>query len=482
MNYRYIVQTLGKTALIEAAALLSALFVAIYYNEDSAPAFIYSILILLCIGAPMARVRTVEKVVRPIDGFVVVSLCWISLSLLGALPFVFSGAIPSFTDAVFETASGLTTTGESILRNVEELGRGELYWRSLTNWIGGMGVIVLLMTLTSRGGKGALHVLRAEVPGPTVDKILPKMRETALMLYKMYIVLSVLEFSALWIAGLGVYESLVLTFANAGTGGFAVKTLSVGAYGPVVQWIVGIFMVLFSLNFSVYFFMALGKFKKAFAIEEVRAIIGIVAVSVALITLNIAPMYANAFDAMRDAFFQTGTIISTSGFATADFNLWPIFSKSMIIILMFIGGCSGSTAGGLKVSRLLILFKAIKVRVMKLVNSQSYKVVTLDGNLVDNVVVHNTLVYFVIYMFLQIVSFLLLSIENHDILTTSTAVISCFNNIGPGLGEVGPMGNYAFFSDPGKWLLILNMLLGRLEIYPLIVFFGYTAHGLKKKL
>ncbi len=482
MNYRYIVQTLGKTALIEAAALLSALFVAIYYNEDSAPAFIYSILILLCIGAPMARVRTVEKVVRPIDGFVVVSLCWISLSLLGALPFVFSGAIPSFTDAVFETASGLTTTGASILRNVEELGRGELYWRSLTNWIGGMGVIVLLMTLTSRGGKGALHVLRAEVPGPTVDKILPKMRETALMLYKMYIVLSVLEFSALWIAGLGVYESLVLTFANAGTGGFAVKTLSVGAYGPVVQWIVGIFMVLFSLNFSVYFFMALGKFKKAFAIEEVRAIIGIVAVSVALITLNIAPMYANAFDAMRDAFFQTGTIISTSGFATADFNLWPIFSKSMIIILMFIGGCSGSTAGGLKVSRLLILFKAIKVRVMKLVNSQSYKVVTLDGNLVDNVVVHNTLVYFVIYMFLQIVSFLLLSIENHDILTTSTAVISCFNNIGPGLGEVGPMGNYAFFSDPGKWLLILNMLLGRLEIYPLIVFFGYTAHGLKKKL
>lgn len=385
MNYRYIVQTLGKTALIEAAALLSALFVAIYYNEDSAPAFIYSILILLCIGAPMARVRTVEKVVRPIDGFVVVSLCWISLSLLGALPFVFSGAIPSFTDAVFETASGLTTTGASILRNVEELGRGELYWRSLTNWIGGMGVIVLLMTLTSRGGKGALHVLRAEVPGPTVDKILPKMRETALMLYKMYIVLSVLEFSALWIAGLGVYESLVLTFANAGTGGFAVKTLSVGAYGPVVQWIVGIFMVLFSLNFSVYFFMALGKFKKAFAIEEVRAIIGIVAVSVALITLNIAPMYANAFDAMRDAFFQTGTIISTSGFATADFNLWPIFSKSMIIILMFIGGCSGSTAGGLKVSRLLILFKAIKVRVMKLVNSQSYKVVTLDGNLVDNV-------------------------------------------------------------------------------------------------
>ncbi len=482
MNYRYIVQTLGKTALIEAAALLSALFVAIYYNEDSAPAFIYSILILLCIGAPMARVRTVEKVVRPIDGFVVVSLCWISLSLLGALPFVFSGAIPSFTDAVFETASGLTTTGASILRNVEELGRGELYWRSLTNWIGGMGVIVLLMTLTSRGGKGALHVLRAEVPGPTVDKILPKMRETALMLYKMYIVLSVLEFSALWIAGLGVYESLVLTFANAGTGGFAVKTLSVGAYGPVVQWIVGIFMVLFSLNFSVYFFMALGKFKKAFAIEEVRAIIGIVAVSVALITLNIAPMYANAFDAMRDAFFQTGTIISTSGFATADFNLWPIFSKSMIIILMFIGGCSGSTAGGLKVSRLLILFKAIKVRVMKLVNSQSYKVVTLDGNLVDNVVVHNTLVYFVIYMFLQIVSFLLLSIENHDILTTSTAVISCFNNIGPGLGEVGPMGNYAFFSDPGKWLLILNMLLGRLEIYPLIVFFGYTARGLKKKL
>ncbi len=482
MNYRYIVQTLGKTALIEAAALLSALFVAIYYNEDSAPAFIYSILILLCIGAPMARVRTVEKVVRPIDGFVVVSLCWISLSLLGALPFVFSGAIPSFTDAVFETASGLTTTGASILRNVEELGRGELYWRSLTNWIGGMGVIVLLMTLTSRGGKGALHVLRAEVPGPTVDKILPKMRETALMLYKMYIVLSVLEFSALWIAGLGVYESLVLTFANAGTGGFAVKTLSVGAYGPVVQWIVGIFMVLFSLNFSVYFFMALGKFKKAFAIEEVRAIIGIVAVSVALITLNIAPMYANAFDAMRDAFFQTGTIISTSGFATADFNLWPIFSKSMIIILMFIGGCSGSTACGLKVSSLLILFKAIKVRVMKLVNSQSYKVVTLDGNLVDNVVVHNTLVYFVIYMFLQIVSFLLLSIENHDILTTSTAVISCFNNIGPGLGEVGPMGNYAFFSDPGKWLLILNMLLGRLEIYPLIVFFGYTAHGLKKKL
>lgn len=482
MNYRYIVQTLGKTALIEAVALLTALFVAIYYGDPSAQAFIYSIVILLCVGAPMARMRVVDKIVRPIDGFVTVSLCWISLSILGALPFVFSGAIPSFTDAVFETVSGLTTTGASVVENVELLGRGVLYWRSLTNWIGGMGVIVLLMTLTNRGGKGALHVLRAEVPGPTVEKILPRMRETAIMLYKMYIVLTGLEFVLLCLTGLGIYESLVLAFATAGTGGFSVKALSVGAYGAAVHWVVGVFMLLFSLNFSIYFFMIFGKFKKAFAIEEVRALLWIVAGAVALITLNIAHMYSNAFDALRDAFFQTGTVISTCGFATVDFNLWPSFSKAVLVFLMFIGGCSGSTAGGLKVSRLLILFKAIKIRVLKIVNSKSYKVVTLDGNLVDTAVVSNTQVYFAISMMLQMASFMLLSLENHDLETTSSAVIACFNNIGPGLGAVGPMGNYAFFSAPGKWLLIFNMLLGRLEMYPFIVLFGYSALGLTRSI
>lgn len=472
MNYRFILQTLGKAILIEAAALCSAFFVALYYGEATYRTFGLTILILLCIGGGMRAVRLKEKQVRPLDGLIVVSLCWISLTFLGALPFLFSGSIPSLADAFFETASGLTTTGASIIEDFSLFGRAELYWRSLTNWIGGMGVIVLLLTLTSKGSNGVLHVLRAEVPGPTVEKIVPKMRQTAIILYKIYIFITFVEVLALCAAGLTLYESLVLSFATAGTGGFTITALSVGAYSPAVHWIVGIFMMIFGINFSVYFYIILGKFRKVLKHEETRAFLSIVVLSVILISVNIAPLYTNGVTAIRDAFFQTTSIISTSGFATVDFNTWPMFSKAILIMLMLLGASSGSTAGGLKISRLLILYKAIKIRVLKIVNSNTYRVVKLDGALVDDTVVRNTLVYFTIYSFLQFASFIILSLDNKDLLTTSTAVIACFNNIGPGLGEVGPAGNFAAFSDWAKWLLSLNMLLGRLEIYPLVVFFG----------
>lgn len=472
MNYRFILQTLGKAVLIEAAALMTALAVALYYGESTYKAFVVTILCMTCIGGVMVSVKLKERQVRPLDGLIVVSLCWISLTFLGAIPFMLTGSIPSLADAVFETASGFTTTGASIIENFSKFGRAELYWRSLTNWIGGMGVIVLLLTLTNKGSKGVLHVLRAEVPGPTVEKIVPKMRQTAIILYRLYIIITLSEVAALWIAGLTFYESLVLSFATAGTGGFTVTALSVGAYSPAVHWIVGIFMIIFGINFSVYFYIMLGKFGKVWRHEETRAFLFIVLISVVLITWNILPLYQNGMDAVRDAFFQTASIVSTSGFATADFNLWPMFSKAILVGLMLIGASSGSTAGGLKVSRLLILFKAAKIRVLKIVNNNTYRVVKLDGALVDETVVNNTLVYFTIFSFLQFVSFIILSLDNKDFVTTSTAVIACFNNIGPGLGDVGPTGNFAMFSDWAKWLLSLDMLLGRLEIYPLVVFFS----------
>lgn len=472
MNYRFILQTLGKAVLIEAAALMTALAVALYYGESTYKAFVVTILCMTCIGGVMVSVKLKERQVRPLDGLIVVSLCWISLTFLGAIPFMLTGSIPSLADAVFETASGFTTTGASIIENFSKFGRAELYWRSLTNWIGGMGVIVLLLTLTNKGSKGVLHVLRAEVPGPTVEKIVPKMRQTAIILYRLYIIITLSEVAALWIAGLTFYESLVLSFATAGTGGFTITALSVGAYSPAVHWIVGIFMIIFGINFSVYFYIMLGKIGKAWRHEETRAFLFIVLISVVLITWNILPLYQNGMDAVRDAFFQTASIVSTSGFATADFNLWPMFSKAILVGLMLIGASSGSTAGGLKVSRLLILFKAAKIRVLKIVNNNTYRVVKLDGALVDETVVNNTLVYFTIFSFLQFVSFIILSLDNKDFVTTSTAVIACFNNIGPGLGDVGPTGNFAMFSDWAKWLLSLDMLLGRLEIYPLVVFFS----------
>lgn len=479
MNYRFILQTLGKAILIEAAALMSALAVAFYYGEETYKAFAITILFMACIGGAMVAVRLKERQVRPLDGLVVVSLCWISLTFLGAMPFMLSGSIPSLADAVFETASGLTTTGASIIEDFSGLGRAELYWRSLTNWIGGMGVIVLLLTLTNKGSKGVLHVLRAEVPGPTVEKIVPKMRQTAIILYRLYIIITLAEIVMLRISGLTFYESLVLSFATAGTGGFTITALSVGAYSPAVHWIVGIFMIIFGINFSVYFYIMLGKFGKVWKHEETRAFLGIVFAAVALIAWNILPLYENGLHALRDAFFQTTSIISTSGFATTDFNLWPMFSKSILVVLMLIGASSGSTAGGLKISRLLILLKAAKIRVLKIVNPNTYRVVKLDGALVDETVVNNTLVYFTIFSFLQFASFVVLSLDNKDFVTTSTAVIACFNNIGPGLGDVGPMGNFAMFSDWAKWLLSLDMLLGRLEIYPLVVFFGRGIRSIR---
>lgn len=478
MNYRFIVRTLGRAVLIEAGALMSALAVALLYGEESCFAFLITISLLLLIGGAMVSVPQKEKQVRPLDGLIVVSLCWMSLTVFGALPFMISGSIPSLADAVFETASGFTTTGASIIEDFALFGKAELYWRSLTNWIGGMGVIVLLLTLTSQGSKGVLHVLRAEVPGPTVEKIVPKMRQTAIILYKIYIALTVAQVLSLLVAGLDLYESVVLAFATAGTGGFTITALSVGAYSEAVHWIVGLFMVLFGINFTVYFYILLGKISKVFKHEETRAFLFIVLSATLLIAVNISHMYRWT-DALRNAFFQTSSIVSTSGFATVDFNQWPMFSKAVLIGLMFLGASSGSTAGGLKVSRFLILLKAIKIRVLKIVNNNTYRVVKLDGALVDDTVVRNTLVYFTIYGFLQFASFVILSLDNKDLITTSTAVLACFNNIGPGLGDVGPAGNFAAFSDWAKWLLSFDMLLGRLEIYPLVVFFGRGARSIR---
>lgn len=481
MNTRFIIRTLGKTLLVEAVAMTSALLVALYYRESAIWAFSISIAVVMLFSVLSLLVRQKNTEVKALDGLILVTMVWIVLPLFGALPFVLSGNIPSFVDALFETVSGFTTTGASIMTNVEILTRSELFWRSLTHWIGGMGVIVLLLSFTSRGNRGVMHVLKAEVPGHVVEKILPKMKSTAILLYKMYIALTLLEVLSLLLVGMPVYESLVISFATAGTGGFAITMASIGSYPPIVHWIVSFFMFAFGVNFIIYYYIVSRQFGRLFKHEEVKVYLGIVLVSILLITVNILSLYGNLTHALRDATFQVTSIISTTGFATADYTLWPQFSQFILLALMFIGANSGSTAGGLKVSRLVILLKTARIKALKLVDNKTYHVVKLDGKVVDETVVTQVQVYFVMYCLLQLFSTMLLSLDNQDMVTTSTAVFACFNNIGPGMGLVGPTGSYAMFSDFGKILLSVDMLLGRLEIYPIIVFVGHLFSRIHKK-
>lgn len=483
MNSRFVFKSLGKTMLIEAVAMLTALCVAFYYKErDVYLCFIVPIALLFLIGGLLASIRNSKKHVSPLDGFMLVSLCWISMTIFGSLPFVFSKTVPSIIDAIFETASGFTTTGASVITDLSALSMSEHYWRCLIIWIGGMGVITLLMLFTTHGGRGTLHIMRAESPGPTVDKMVPKIKDTAILLYKIYIALTVMEMALLMIFGVSIFESICLSFSTAGTGGFALTAESIAACPIAAQWIIGIFVVLFGTNFSVFFYISMRKFGKAFKYEEARVFFSMVAASTLLIFINILPMYESGITAIKDAFFQTGSLVSTTGFSTTDFNLWPSFSKMILVTLMFTGACAGSTAGGFKISRVIVLIKSIKNRILQLINPKSYRVVKLNDNVVEDAVVRQINVYFAVFMVLQLFSMLLLSLENQDLETTSTAVIACFNNIGPGLGAVGPTGSYAMFSGGGKILLTLNMLFGRLEIYPMILLLHTSLRGVTRSV
>ncbi|MBQ5749576.1 MAG: TrkH family potassium uptake protein, partial [Oscillospiraceae bacterium] len=403
------------------------------------------------------------------DGLVTVALSWIVLALIGALPFTLCGDIASYLDAVFEMISGFTTTGASILTDVESLNRCSLFWRSFSNWIGGMGILVFMLAIFRMEGGQAIHLLRAESPGPTVGKMVPRMLDSSKILYTIYFALTFLQVVCYLLGGMPVFDAFCNAFATAGTGGFSIRSASLGAYDLYAQAVTTIFMFLFGVNFSVYFFLLRRKFDLVRKNTELRWYVLIVLASIGLITLNILPMFESTGMALHHAAFSVSSIITTTGFATENFDLWPEFSRTILVFLMLVGACAGSTGGGLKVSRAVILFKSLAYELQMLVRPHTVKVIRMDGKLISSDVIRSVSNYFITYVVLMMASILLISLDNFDATTTVTSVFATFNNIGPGLGMVGPIGNYAAFSPLSKIVLSLDMLFGRLELYPMLV-------------
>lgn len=471
MNYRMLYYLLGVILLIEAVLLLLPLAVALLYGESFMP-FLLTVALILLVSVPAVLFRPRNTRIYAKEGFVCVAAGWILMSAFGALPFVLSGAIPNYIDALFETVSGFTTTGASILTEIEVLPRGILFWRSFTHWIGGMGVLVFMLAILPTTGGQAIHLLRAEVPGPTKGKLVPRIRQTAIILYGIYLFLTVVQILALKIAGLDFYDAVVSTFATAGTGGFSVKNASIAGYGnAAVEWIIAVFMILFGINFNIYFYILVRRFREVTGNEELKAYLLIVLASVTAIAINTRHLFRGVGDCIRAALFQVATIVSTTGFATVDYNLWPEFSKTILVMLMIVGACAGSTAGGLKVSRILILAKGMLKEIKHILRPHSVNVVRLDGEPLPDSTVRATSNYLSIYMAIIMITTLLLSIDGFSLTTNLTATLACINNIGPGLDMVGPTGNFSAFSYFSKIILTFNMLFGRLEIMPMLILF-----------
>ena len=472
MNYRMLGYLFGIIMLIEAALMTLPMIVSLIFGESPVP-FLLTVAVLIALSLPLILRKPKDTRIYAKEGFVTAAGAWVLLSLFGALPFLFSGAIPNYIDAFFETVSGFTTTGASILTEVESLPKGILFWRSFTHWVGGMGVLVFMLAILPADNGQAMHLLRAEVPGPTKDKIVPKMRQTALILYGIYMCLTLILTFLLLLTKMPLYDSIVNAFATAGTGGFSVKNASIGAYNnPAAEWIIGIFMIIFGINFNVYFLLLVKRFKDVFKNEELRVYFIICLLSTVAITLNTLDYFASTGDAVRTAFFQVSTIISTTGFATVNFDLWPSFSKTVLLLLMILGSCAGSTAGGLKLSRVIIAVKNMFRSVKKTVRPRSVNVVRLDGDAVPETTLHATANYLSIYFALTVLTTLLLSLDGFDLETNLSATLACINNIGPGFSVVGATGNYAGFSYFSKLLLSFNMLAGRLEFMPLLILFS----------
>lgn len=474
MNLKMVFKMIGWILQIEAALMLLPAVTSVVYKEYSvAVSFL-----IVCVGA-FALGTLISILVHPKDhiiyakeGFTIVAIAWIAVSAVGALPFVASGDIPSYTDAFFETVSGFTTTGSSILKDVEALSHGALFWRSLTHWIGGMGFLVFVVAVIPNVSGRTMHILRAEMPGPVVGKIVPRTKDTAKILYLIYMVMTIVEIIMLIAGGMPVFDSLLHSFGTAGTGGFGIKADSIASYSPYCQWVIAVFMLLFGINFNIYYLMLIRKFKSALKSSEMWYYLSIVAVSTGIIILNTASMYERLSKCIRDSFFQVSSIITTTGYATADFDKWPGLSKAIILILMFVGACAGSTGGGLKVSRAVLLFKMIGRQVRKLTHPRSVGVVRFEGRNVDEKTLDGLGVYFAAYMIFILMGFLIISFEPFGMETNFTAVVSCFNNIGPGLAKVGPTMSFADYSALSKFVLSGAMLLGRLEIFPLIIAFS----------
>lgn len=470
MNRRMVLSTVGKILKVEAVLLFLPMFVSLFYKETECVSFLLTAIISFAIGTLLAAVaKPKNHVIYAREGFLIVSFAWVAMSAIGALPFVISREIPSYVDAFFETVSGFTTTGASILTNVESLSRGMLFWRSFTHWIGGMGVLVFVMAISKSLSDRAIHIMRAEVPGPVVGKIVPRMKDTAKILYKIYIGMTVLEIILLLCGGMPIFDSLVHTFGTAGTGGFGIKADSIAGYSPYIQWVIAVFMMLFGINFHIYYLIIIKKFRSVLKSTELWVYLSIILISVGIITVNIYPLYGSIAESLRQSAFQTSSVITTTGFVTTDFNLWPQLSKSILLVLMFIGACAGSTGGGLKVSRLIILAKIVKREIKRLLHPRSVGTVNFEGKSIDEQTVGSVGSYFALYCFCVFAAFLLISFEPFDFETNFSAVVACFNNIGPGFGMVGPAGSFADYSAFSKIVLSLVMLLGRLEIFPLFI-------------
>ena len=469
MNYKYILKKIGHILLIEALLLLLPLSVTFYYHENYIP-FIYTILILIIIGGSLSLIKSKRNTYFSKEGILITTLSWVLISIFGALPFVFSKEIPSFIDAFFETVSGFTTTGSSILTNIEALSKGLLFWRSFTHWIGGMGILVFVMALLPMSNNNSMYIVKSEVPGPFKGKLVPKISNTAKWLYSIYFFLTIIEIVLLRLGGMPLFDSVVTSFGTAGTGGFGIKNTSIAFYGSAyIEYIVGIFMLLFGINFNVFFFILMKKFKLAFKNEELRAYLIIVFTSTILITLNILSLTTNMFEAFRLSFFQVSSIITTTGFSTTDFNLWPTFSKIILFILMLFGACGGSTGGGIKISRIVIAIKKIFIDLKRRIHPNAISNINFENKKVDNDIVNGINTYIILYFVLIAIITLIISLDNFDFETTLSSVVACISNIGPAFGLTGPMGNFSIYSDLSKLVLSLAMLLGRLELYPIIV-------------
>ena len=474
MNYRMVVFVLGRIFLVEAAMLLLPMVCSAIYGEwYMLPAFLLPAVILLLLGLAASLRTPKNTTIYARDGLAIVALVWVLMSAFAALPFVISGEIPAFADAFFEMVSGFTTTGSTILNDIEALSHGALFWRSFSHWVGGMGVLVFAMAVLPMTDGRAMHLMRAEVPGPTCGKLSSKLSDSAKILYGIYFAMTALEVALLCAGGMSLYESLIHSFGTAGTGGFSNRALSIGAYqNPYFEWVIGIFMLLFGVNFNLYYFILMRHFREAFGSEELRAYLGIVLFSTVTIAANILSMAGSVGEAVRTAFFQVSSIITTTGYGTTDFNLWPTYSRILLLLLMFVGGCAGSTAGGLKISRVIIFFKAARQDLNKMLHTHAVTAIRFEGKPLDEKTLQGVHNYFNVYMLLIMLSTVLVSLDGFDLTTTFTAVITCLNNVGPGMEIVGPMGNFSQFSAPVKYLLSFDMLAGRLELYPMLALFA----------
>lgn len=472
MNFRLISSILGHVILLQSVLMLPACLTGFLYGEQH-DALIYLGVSVFCLllGLCLRLTKPKSRTFYAREGFIVVSLSWIIISLIGALPLYFSGAIPSFTDALFEIISGFTTTGSSILTDVESLSHCNLFWRSFSHWIGGMGVLVFILAIMPMAGGSTMNLMKAESPGPSVGKLVPKIQHTAFLLYAIYLTMTIIEIILLLLGGMPLFDSLCHAFGTAGTGGFGIKGDSIAGYSTYLQNVITVFMFLFGVNFTFYYYILIRKVRNAFGLEEVRWYFLIFAGAVLLISLNLTADGASFLPSMQTAAFQAASVMTTTGYATADFNTWPLFSRIILILLMFIGACAGSTGGGIKVSRMMLYVKQARKELMQQIHPRQICIIKMDKKEVEHTTVRSCNVFLMAYFLVFAASLLFISLDNFDFTTSFTAVVATLNNIGPGLNMVGPVGNFSEFSNLSKYVLMFDMLAGRLEILPMLLLF-----------